>query len=105
MTRRAVITGWGRCVPPVALTNADLERLCDTSDEWIVARTGISERRISHVEGTDLAELAARRALACSSLHPRSPEFAQYHHSSAPVSEFRYPLQVATVIHVSLENP
>lgn len=68
MTRRAVITGWGRCVPPVALTNADLERLCDTSDEWIVARTGISERRISHVEGTDLAELAARRALACAGL-------------------------------------
>jgi 3-oxoacyl-[acyl-carrier-protein] synthase-3 len=55
-------------VPPVALTNADLERLCDTSDEWIVARTGISERRISHVEGTDLAELAARRALACAGL-------------------------------------
>ncbi len=62
---RAVITGWGKCVPPLRLTNADLEQLCDTSDEWIVERTGISERRISHVETTDLAELAGRRALAC----------------------------------------
>ncbi|MDP6975341.1 MAG: beta-ketoacyl-ACP synthase III [Acidimicrobiales bacterium] len=62
---RAVITGWGKCVPPLRLTNADLEQLCDTDDEWIVERTGISERRISHVEATDLAELAGRRALAC----------------------------------------
>jgi len=61
---RAVITGWGRCVPPVRLTNADLERLCDTDGDWIVERTGIRERRISHVESTDLAELAARRTLA-----------------------------------------
>ena len=65
MTRRAAITGWGKCVPPVQLTNEDLERLCDTSDEWITERTGISSRHISHVETTDLAEVAARRALAC----------------------------------------
>ena len=65
MTRRAAITGWGKCVPPVQLTNEDLERLCDTSDEWITERTGISSRHISHVETTDLGEVAARRALAC----------------------------------------
>jgi len=65
VTRRAAITGWGKCVPPVQLTNEDLERLCDTSDEWITERTGISSRHISHVETTDLAEVAARRALAC----------------------------------------
>ena len=65
MTRRAAITGWGKCVPPVQLTNEDLERLCDTSDDWITERTGISSRYISHVETTDLAEVAARRALAC----------------------------------------
>ncbi len=68
MSRRAAITGWGKCVPPVSLSNADLEQLMDTSDEWIKERTGISNRQLSHVEMTDLAELAARRALACSGL-------------------------------------
>ena len=51
-------------MPPVSLSNADLERLMDTTDEWIVERTGIRNRQLSHVETTDLAELAARRALA-----------------------------------------
>ncbi len=50
------------------MTNADLEKLCDTNNQWIIERTGIQSRRISHVEGTDLAELAARRALACAGL-------------------------------------
>lgn len=68
--RRAAITGWGKCRPPVRLTNADLERLVDTSDEWIVERTGISERGIAHVETTDMAEVAARHALAAAGLQP-----------------------------------
>jgi len=66
--RRGTITGWGKCVPPVKLTNADLEQLVDTSDQWIVERTGIQERGISHVEVTDLAEVAACRALAAAGL-------------------------------------
>ena len=70
MQPRATITGWGKCVPPVTLTNADLERLVDTNDDWIVERTGIRERRISHVEVTDLAEVAALRALAAAGLEP-----------------------------------
>ena len=70
MTRRATFTGWGKCLPPVKLTNADLEQLVDTDDDWIVDRTGISERRISHVETTDLAEVAALRALAAAGLEP-----------------------------------
>src|SRR5512136_2069925 len=37
----AAITGWGKCLPPAVLSNADLEKLFDTSDEWIVSRTGI----------------------------------------------------------------
>lgn len=60
----AVITGWGKCVPPAVLSNADLETVTDTSDEWITSRTGIKERRISHVEMSDLSAVAARRALA-----------------------------------------
>ncbi len=44
---RASITGWGAAVPDQRLTNADLERRVDTSDQWIVERTGIRERRIA----------------------------------------------------------
>jgi len=68
MKRRATITGWGKCVPPVKLTNADLEKLVDTDNEWILERTGIVERGISHVEVTDLAEVASLRALAAAGL-------------------------------------
>ena len=46
------------------LTNHDLEQLVDTSDEWITTRTGIKERRISHVEASELAAVAGLRALA-----------------------------------------
>ena len=38
--RHAHVTGWGRYAPSQVLTNADLERMVDTSDEWIVSRTG-----------------------------------------------------------------
>jgi 3-oxoacyl-[acyl-carrier-protein] synthase-3 len=62
--RNAEITGWGKCMPPNVLSNHDLEQLVDTSDEWITTRTGIKERRISHVEASDLAAVAAHRALA-----------------------------------------
>jgi 3-oxoacyl-[acyl-carrier-protein] synthase-3 len=44
---RACISGWGTAVPEQRLTNADLERRVDTSDAWIVERTGIRERRIA----------------------------------------------------------
>ena len=70
MAVRATFTGWGKCVPPVKLTNADLEQLVDTDNDWIVERTGIHERGISHVETTDLAEVAAYRALAAAGLEP-----------------------------------
>ncbi|MGA7097805.1 MAG: beta-ketoacyl-ACP synthase III [Acidimicrobiia bacterium] len=62
--RNAEITGWGKCMPPNVLSNHDLEQLVDTSDEWITTRTGIKERRISHVEVSELAAVAGRRALA-----------------------------------------
>lgn len=62
----AAITGWGYAVPDRVLTNADLERMVDTSDEWIVSRTGIRERRIvgPNDSTTSLAAEAGRRALA-----------------------------------------
>jgi 3-oxoacyl-[acyl-carrier-protein] synthase-3 len=61
----AALTGWGMCVPERILSNADLERLVDTSDEWIVTRTGIRERRIAGPGETSasLGSIAAQRAL------------------------------------------
>lgn len=65
MPHYAAIMGWGMAVPERRLTNADLERMVETSDEWITARTGIRERRIvGPGESTStLSTEAARRAL------------------------------------------
>jgi 3-oxoacyl-[acyl-carrier-protein] synthase-3 len=66
------IAGTGSYLPERVLTNADLERMVETSDEWIRDRTGIERRHIA-AEGettVDLAEQAARRALAASGKRP-----------------------------------
>jgi 3-oxoacyl-[acyl-carrier-protein] synthase-3 len=64
----AAITGWGACMPPAILTNDDLSTFLDTSDEWISSRTGMKERRVSHVGAIELSTVAASRALACAGL-------------------------------------
>ena len=64
-SRGAAITGWGKCLPPAVLTNADIATFLDTNDEWIFSRTGIRERRISHVSLGEMSYVAAARALAC----------------------------------------
>jgi len=63
--RKAKIIGTGFYAPEKVLTNADLERMVDTSDEWIVTRTGIKERRIASKEqaASDLGYEAGKRAL------------------------------------------
>ena len=63
--RTCSITGVGSYVPEKILTNADLEKLVDTSDEWITTRTGIKERRISAKDEftSDMAAKAAQRAM------------------------------------------
>ncbi len=66
--RFAAITGWGACMPPAVLTNNDLSTFLDTSDEWITSRTGMRERRISHVSAVELSTVASSRALACAGL-------------------------------------
>lgn len=63
MAKYAAITGWGMAVPERTLTNADLERMVATSDEWIQTRTGIRERRIiGPGESTSSLAAAAGRA-------------------------------------------
>lgn len=69
---RSRITGTGSAVPSRILTNADLEQMVETSDEWIMSRTGISERRICS-DGEDsatLADAASVRALEAAALDP-----------------------------------
>lgn len=78
VTRYAHITGWGDGLPPAVLTNQDLSTFLDTSDEWIVQRTGMKERRISHVSAIEMATLASRRALACADLDPAALELIVY---------------------------
>jgi 3-oxoacyl-[acyl-carrier-protein] synthase-3 len=71
MAQFATITGWGKCMPPAVLTNADIATFLDTDDAWIRSRTGIHERRISHVSLGEMAEVASRRALANANLEAR----------------------------------
>jgi 3-oxoacyl-[acyl-carrier-protein] synthase-3 len=70
--RGTTITGTGMYVPEQVLTNHDLSRMVDTSDEWIVERTGIRERRIAAPDeaSSDMALLACRRALAMAEVDP-----------------------------------
>ena len=62
LVRGARISALGVHVPERVLTNDEISRSLDTSDEWITTRTGIRERRISHVPLTQLAHVAAARA-------------------------------------------
>lgn len=68
----AAITGWGMSLPDQILANADLERMVETSDEWIVARTGIRERRVAGPRETTgtLALEAARQAITVAGITP-----------------------------------
>ncbi len=74
MVPRSVrITGWGHYAPERVLTNADLEKLVDTSDDWIRSRTGIRERRVAapHETTATLAAIAGKRAIAVAGLDPQ----------------------------------
>ncbi len=76
--RYAAITGWGKCLPPAVLTNDDLATFLETDDEWIRKRTGMQERRISHVSNTELAHVAAQRALAAAGKSPEDIDIIIY---------------------------
>jgi 3-oxoacyl-[acyl-carrier-protein] synthase III len=74
---RSRIIAVGSYVPPKTLTNFDLEKMVDTSDQWIVSRSGIRERRIveGNVSTSDLATKAALRALEKACLLPKDLDF------------------------------
>ena len=74
--RRAVVQSIGHAVPEKVMTNEDLERLVDTSDEWIMQRTGIKERRICTEDETasTLGTTAAKEALEKAGMAPEELE-------------------------------
>jgi len=66
------IIGTGSFLPEKVVTNADLEKILDTSDQWIQERTGIRERRVAREDETssDMAEIAAQRAMQAAGIQP-----------------------------------
>ena len=71
------IAGTGSYLPEKILSNADLEKMVDTNDKWIVARTGISERRIASPQEntTDLAAIASKKAIEAAGIKPTDIDF------------------------------
>jgi 3-oxoacyl-[acyl-carrier-protein] synthase-3 len=71
-THNVRLTGWGRYAPSQVLSNADLERMVETSDEWIVSRTGIRERRVAaaHESTASMGAVAGLRAIHTAGLRP-----------------------------------
>jgi len=74
------ITGTGSYLPERIITNHDLEKMVDTTDEWIRSRTGIERRHIAADGETtvDLAEIAARRALEAAGVAPGDVDFIAF---------------------------
>lgn len=100
---KAKIIGTGSYVPPKRLTNAELERMLDTSDEWIYSHTGIRERRIagSAVSTSDMAAAAITQALDMSGRRPDDVEMIVMGTST---SDYRMP-STACVIQEKLRFP
>lgn len=73
MNHSCYICGLGSCIPPRVITNQDLEKLVDTSDEWITTRTGIKERHILE-DGTDASDCGVEAARAALDMAGISPE-------------------------------
>jgi len=73
----AGILGVGRALPERVLTNKDLEKMVDTSDEWIRTRTGIQERRIASddIDTSDMAYEAAKKAIEHAGISPEEIDF------------------------------
>lgn len=71
--RKTKIAGTGSYIPDKVLTNADLEKMVDTSDEWISTRTGIKERRIAdkNEAASDLAYKASKMAIEAAKIEPQ----------------------------------
>ncbi|WP_242394752.1 beta-ketoacyl-ACP synthase III [Anaeromyxobacter oryzisoli] len=99
---RSLIAGTGSYAPAKILTNADIEKLVDTSDQWIVERTGIRQRHVAAPEEatSDLALAAARRALESAKLDPADVEMIVV---GTVTPDYQFP-SVAAVVQGKLGN-
>ncbi|MEA2031075.1 MAG: beta-ketoacyl-ACP synthase III [candidate division Zixibacteria bacterium] len=100
---KARIIGTGSYVPPRRLTNADLEQMLNTSDEWIYSHTGIRERRIAsdNISTSDMAVEAIRQALEMSQCTPDEIDLVI---AGTSTSDYRMP-STACVIQEKLSLP
>lgn len=94
--RYAHIVGWGMAVPDRVMTNHEISRLVDTTDDWIVQRTGIKERRIAGEKETTttLATLAAERALEVADVLPETVDMVLV---ATATPEFAFPATACLV--------
>ena len=94
------IAGTGRYLPAKILTNADLEKMVDTTDEWIRSRTGISRRHISAPDETtsSMATEAARKAMEMAGVGPAEVDFIGV---GTTTPDFVFP-NVATLVQANL---
>jgi 3-oxoacyl-[acyl-carrier-protein] synthase-3 len=77
MNKRAIITGTGRYLPPQVVTNFDLEKIMNTTDDWIQQRSGIKERHYAEggVGSSDLAVEAAKKAIESAGIDKSEVDF------------------------------
>lgn len=77
MTRQAKIIGTGSYLPERILSNQDLEKMVETSDEWIVSRTGMKERRLARADEypSQMGSIAAQRALEAAGIAAEEVDF------------------------------
>ena len=99
---RTIIVGTGSYAPEKVLTNADLEKMVATNDQWIVERTGIKERHIAAPEQatSDLCLVASQRALEMARLDPKEVEMIVV---GTVTPDYPFP-SVATVLQGKLGN-
>ncbi|MCL4509375.1 MAG: ketoacyl-ACP synthase III [Chloroflexi bacterium] len=90
MRRGVRIAGWGKYVPQRVLTNADLERMVDTSDEWITTRTGIKERRLV-ADDESTSSMATAASLAALKQAGTDPSQVQLIICATITPEYQFP--------------
>ncbi|MBU4253341.1 MAG: 3-oxoacyl-ACP synthase, partial [Acidobacteria bacterium] len=103
MNRKAKITGIGHYVPPTVITNLDLEKRMNTTDEWIRARSGIEERHYAEagVGTSDLAVKAAQLAIADAGIDKDDIDFI----IAATISPDHYFPGIGVIVQAKLELP
>ncbi|MBD79101.1 MAG: 3-oxoacyl-ACP synthase [Crocinitomicaceae bacterium] len=87
----AAITAIGGYVPETKVTNKDLEKLVDTSDEWITTRTGIKERRIEKREGAGASDIAVPAVLELCEKRGISPEEIELLICATVTADYNFP--------------